>query len=157
MSGLEIAALAATAIGGAVTAAGTLAAGHDAKQAQYFKAAQENQAAMESRAAAQRQMLERRRGAEVLTKKIQAGAAGSGSDASSPDILKLSSDVLGRGEYQALSEMYGGENRARGLEDAAVASRMTGDAEERGSYYKAAGTLLSSGGSVYDRYKKSYG
>lgn len=150
-------AIAATIAGAAVTAAGTLAAGADAKEASYFKAAQENQGAMEARAAAQRQMFERRRGAELLTKKIQAGAAGSGSDATSPDIVKLSSDVIGRGEYQALSEMYGGENRARGLEDAAVASRMTGDAEKRGSYYKAAGTLLSAGGSVYNTYKGRYG
>lgn len=150
-------ALAATVIGGAVSAAGTLAAGKSAKEAQYFKAAQEDQAAQESRAASQRQALEKRRMTGLALSKVQAGAAASGAGAADPGIIKIASDIAGRGEYQALTDMYTGENRARGLEDMAMGDRMTGDAARTGSYYKAAGTLLSTGGSFYDRYNKNYG
>ncbi len=145
-------ALGATALGGAVSAIGTIAAGNSAKQAAYFRAGQEDQMAQESRAASQRQALEKRRQAGLVLSKIQAGAAAGGSDTTSPDLLNLVGDVAGRGEYQALSDMYSGENRARGLEDSATGERMTGDAAQTGSYFKAAGTLLSTGGSVYDRY-----
>lgn len=150
-------ALAATVIGGAVSAVGTLAAGGAAKDASYFKAAQEQQAAQESRAASQRQSMEHRRQAGLALSKVQAGAAASGAGASDPGILKIAGDIAGRGEYQSLADMYTGENRARGLEDSAMGDRMSGDAAQTGSYYKAAGTLLSTGGSFYDRYSKTYG
>lgn len=159
-------ALAATVIGGAVSAVGTLAAGGAAKDAGYFKAAQEEQAGQESRAASQRASLEQRRQAGLALSKVQAGAAASGAGASDPGILKIAGDIAGRGEYQALTEMYKGENRGRGLEDQAMGDRMSGDAAQEGSYYKAAGTaldtigkatLLSKGGSFYDRYRNTYG
>jgi len=56
--------------------------------------------------------------------------------------------------------MYKGENRARGLEDSAVGSRLSGDAakaegeaKKNASYFSAAGTLIGSAGSAYRTYK----
>lgn len=157
MAALPAIALAASAVGGVVSAMGTLAAGQSAKDASYFKAAQEDQAAQESRAASQRQALEKRRQSDLALSKIQAGAAASGAGASDPGIVNLSGDVAARGEYQALTDMYTGENRARGLEDQAMGDRMTGDAAETGAKYKAVGTLLDSGSSFYGKYKQFYG
>lgn len=157
MAALAPLALAATAIGGVVSAMGTLAAGADAKEAAYFKAAQEEQQAQESRAASQRSAMESRRQAQLAISKIQANSAAGGSLASSGNPLQISENVAARGEYQALADMYKGENRARGLEDTAMGSRMTGDAAERGATYKAFGTLLSTGGSMFDRFNKFYG
>lgn len=157
MAELAVASAVISAIGGAVTAAGTIASGNAAKEGAYFKAAQEDQASKESRAASQRGAMEARRQASLVQSKIQAGAAASGAGASDPGIVKLESDVAGRGEFQALTEMYKGENRARGISDQAMGDRMSGDAAQTGSYFKGAGTLLSSGGSFYDRYNKTYG
>jgi hypothetical protein len=153
--------------GGALQAAGTLMggdaaadAGKSQRDAQYFKAAQEEQAAQESRAAAQRVSLDKAREGRLLNSKLQARAAASGGGASDPTILDLAGGIAGRSEYESLLEMYKGENRARGLEDSAVGSRMSGDAalaegeaKKTASRFSAAGTLIGSAGSAYKTYK----
>lgn len=157
----------ATVAGGALSAAGTLmggnaaaAAGESARQGQYFRAAQEEQAAQESRAAAQRVALDKAREGRLLQSKLQAAAAASGGGAADPTITTLAGGIGGRSEFESLLEMYKGENRARGLEDQAIASRMSGDAakaegeaKKTASYFSAAGTLIGSGGSAYKTYK----
>lgn len=157
MAALAPLALAASIAGGGVSAIGTIASGNAARDAAYFKAAQEDQQANEARAVSQRQAEENRRRAGLATSRIQALSAASGGGASDQSILKLSGDVAGRGEYQALSDLYTGENRARGLEDAAMADRMTGDAQASASKFKAFGTLLSSAGGIYEKFNKLYG
>ena len=158
----------ATVAGGAIQAAGTIMGGNAAadagkaqRGAQYFKAAQEEQAAQESRAAAQRGSLDKARESRLLLSKLQANAAASGGGASDPTVLDLAGGIAGRGEYESLMEMYKGENRARGLEDQAIGSRMSGDAakaegeaKRNASYLSAAGTLIGSGGSAYKAYNK---
>lgn len=158
----------ATVAGGALSAAGTLIggsaaadAGASAQKAQYFKATQEDMAAQESRAAAQRVALDKGRETTLLQSKLQARAAASGGGASDPGVLDLAGDIAGRGEYEALTEMYKGENRARGLEDTAIGSRLTGDAakaegeaKRSASYLSAAGTLIGSAGSAFRTYNR---
>lgn len=157
----------ATVASGAIQAAGTLMggsaaadAGQRAQQAQYFKAAQEEQAAQESRAASQRVSLDKDREGRLLQSKLQANAAASGGGASDPGIVTLAQGIAGRSEYDSLMEMYKGENRARGLEDTATGSRLSGDAakaegdaKKTASYFSAAGTLIGSAGSAYKTYK----
>ena len=157
-----------TVAGGALSAGGTLiggaasaAAGESAQKANYFKATQEEMAAQESRAASQRASLDKQRETGLLQSKLQARAAASGGGASDPGVLDLAGDIAGRGEYESLLEMYKGENRARGLEDAAMGSRMTGDAalaegkaKQSASYLSAAGTIVGSAGSAYRTYNK---
>lgn len=157
----------ATVAGGAIQAAGTImggnaaaAAGKAQQDAQYFKAAQEEQAAQESRAASQRLALDKAREGRLLQSKLQANAAASGGGAADPTILNLAGGIAARSEYESLLEMYKGENRARGLEDSAIGSRMTGDAakaegdaKRTASYFSAAGTLIGSAGSAYKTYK----
>jgi hypothetical protein len=162
----------ATVASGALSAAGTImggnaaaAAGQSQRDASYFKAAQEEQAAQESRAAAQRTALDKDRQSRLLQSTLQANAAASGGGAADPTIIGLGEDIAGRGEYQSLMDLYTGENRGRGLEDQAVGSRMTGDAQlaegsakQDASYLSAAGTLIGSAGSAYKTYKtKGYG
>lgn len=157
----------ATVASGALTAAGTVmggnaaaAAGSAQKGAAYFKAAQEDQAAQESRAASQRSAFEKNRQVGLLQSKLQANAAASGGSASDAGVINLAQDIAGRGEYQSLMDMYTGENRARGIEDQAIGSRLTGDAAQAegeakrsASYLSAAGTLIGSAGSAYKTYK----
>jgi hypothetical protein len=156
--------VAATAAGGALQAAGTIMGGNAAadagkaqQQAQYFKAAQEEQAAQESRAAV---ALDKDREGRLLQSTLQARAAAGGGGASDPTIVNLAGGIAGRSEFESLLEMYKGENRARGLEDSAVGSRLSGDAakaegdaKKTASYFSAAGTLIGSAGSAYKTYK----
>lgn len=154
--------------GGALSAGGTIMGGNAAaqagqsqQQAQYFKATQEDMAAQESRASSQRTALDKGRDTTLLLSKLQANAASSGGGASDPGVLNIAGDIAGRGEYESLLDMYKGENRARGLEDEATGSRMTGDAalaegkaKQSASYLSAAGTLIGSAGSAYRSYNK---
>lgn len=155
-------------VGGAVSAAGTIAggnaaasAGAAAQQSQNFKAAQEDQAAQESRAASQRDSLEKGRQTTLALSTLQANAAASGGGASDPGVLTLAGNIAGRGEYESLMDMYKGENRARGLTDAATGARMTGEADlaegeakQSASYLSAAGTIIGTAGSAYRTYNK---
>lgn len=152
--------------GTAISASGTIASGKAAKdagirsmQAQEFKAAQYEQAAQESRASAQRAALERRRDVKLAESTLQARAASSGGGADDPTIVQLGENIAGRGEYQALGEMFRGENRARGLLDEATGARFTGEAElaagkakQQASEYSAAGTILSGVGTLFGKY-----
>jgi len=156
------------ALGAAASAAGTiaggnaaLAAGQQAKAAAEFKAKQEEQAANEARAVSQRGALEKRREGTLLNSKLQARAAASGGGADDPTVVNLGGNIAGRSEYDALFEMYKGENRARGLEDTAVATRMAGDAalaegemKKSASWYSAGGTIIGGMGSMYKTYNK---
>lgn len=150
-----------------LSAAGTLAAGGAAKSAgeaqqssMDYRAAQEEQAAQESRAVGQRRMFEKQREGRFALSALQARAAAGGGGADDPTVLNLGGDIAARSEYDALFEMYKGENRALGLEGSAVASRMSGDAaaaegrsKKTASYLSAGGTILGGIGSAYRTYK----
>lgn len=174
-----------TAAGAAVSAASTiaggkaardagqagLAAGQRAQQADEFVAQQQDQAAQESRAVAQRGALEKRREGSLLLSQLQARAAAGGGNAADPTVLGLAGNIAQRSEYDALFEMYKGENRARGLQDQAMGSRMSGDAAlaegyakqaEGDAQYRAAklsaiGTIVGAAGSMYGMYGQAPG
>jgi hypothetical protein len=160
--------LALTGAATAVSAMGTIAggnaaadAGYRGQQAQIYKARQEEQAAQEARAVGQRALFEKRREGDLLQSKLQARAAASGGGADDPTVLNLGGDIAARSEYDALFEMYKGENRARGLLDAATASRMKGDAEyaegmakKKASQISAIGTIVGGAGSMFNQYHK---
>lgn len=149
--------------GTAVSAMGTIAGGKAAQQAgqagaqsKEFEAKQLEQQAMESRASQQRVAMERRREGVLLNSKMQARAAASGGGADDPTVVNLAQDIAGRSEYGALMEMYKGENRARGLEDQAMGSRMTadaliaeGDAKKKAAKMSAIGTIIGGAGSMF--------
>lgn len=130
-----------------VSMQGAQAAAAEQKKAKEFEAQQREQQAQESRAAAQREALERTRTTNLAQSSLQARAAASGAGSTDETVLGLGEDLAGRGEYQRLMEMYKGENRARGYQDAAMAARMEGDAAVKAGKYRAQGTLLSGIGS----------
>jgi hypothetical protein len=163
---LTVASMGLTAAGTAVSAMGTIAGGNAAaeagerqQEAYYYRAKQEEQAAQESRASAQRAALEKRREGRFLQSKLQARAAASGAGADDPTVLDLAAGIAQRSEYDALFDMYRGENRARGLEDQAKGSRMTGDAErieginrKKASRIQAIGTIIGGASSMAGTY-----
>ncbi len=87
-------------------------------------------AAAEARGAAQREAFEKRHAAKMALSTLVARAAASGGGATDRTVLKLGENIADRGEFQALMDMYSGNNRARGLEDQAMGARMTGAAKK---------------------------
>jgi hypothetical protein len=156
--------------GTAITAGGTLIGGFMGADAQEemgrlqqgaaeFEAQQLQMAAAESRATAQRQMFERQRLTKLALGALQTRAAAGGGKATDENVLDLTSEIAGRGEYQALADLYTGENRARGLEDSAAAKRYEGKARVYGaeraanaarikSLFDAGGTILTGAGKI---------
>lgn len=129
---------------------GAQAAAKAQNEAKQFEAQQREQQAQESRAAAQRQALERKRQGDLAQSSLQARAAASGAGAADETVIGLGEEIAGRSEYQRLMDMYTGENRARGYEDAAKAARMEGDAALTAGKYRSTGTLLSGIGGLAD-------
>lgn len=160
--------MALTAAGAATSAAGTIAGGRAAadagartQQAMEFRAKQEEQAAQESRAVAQRSALEARRKGVLLNSKLVARAAAGGGGVDDPTVLNLAGDIAARSEYDALFDMARGENKARGLEDSAMGSRLTGEAalaegraKQKAATLSAIGTIIGGAGSMFGQYNK---
>ncbi|MGY4295369.1 hypothetical protein ACVWXN_003464 [Bradyrhizobium sp. i1.4.4] len=162
------ASMAMTAIGGGISAAGTLASGSAAETAGNMKrAAANNQAQQETWNAAgelgasQRKMLDTRLKTNLTESTLTARGAGSGFDASRGSMLTGAGDIAGRGEYQALMDVFSGENARTGMLNRADATRASGERAEAwageaakdASYLSAAGTIAGSAGSMM----KSYG
>lgn len=131
MSGLELIGL----IGTGLSAAGTIAAGKAEQENQEFVARQEQDKAKEEFAASQREAQQARREARIAQSRQQAlaAASGGGAGADAPTIVRLMSDTAGQGELNAGSAIYGGQQRAAGLNDSAKARRRSGRASFLGS------------------------
>lgn len=153
MADLGLLATVAGLAGSAVSAVGTIAGGEAQAQAAEFRARQAEKQAMEERAAGQREAFRERRKEQLTQSRLQAVSAASGGGTTDPTVVGLASDIAAEGEEQALLQFALGENRARGREDQAAASRASGEAARVGSYFGAAGGLLSSGSSLYGKYR----
>ena len=158
--------------GSAVSAKGTLMggkaaaiAGANARAASEFTALQQEQQAGEARQAAQIASQERRRQSRTALSTLRARAAADGGSATDAGALDLAGDIGERSEFASLLELAKGENTARGLEDAAMTTRMQGDAalwegqqKRKGAGLAALGTLIGGAGSAFrsfnDRGKK---
>lgn len=147
--------------------AAVVAAEHQNAIAEVQAKAQEQEAG-QSRASAQRAAIEERRRAGVVGGAAKARIAASGGALDSPDLVNTVAGIYEGGEYSALTSLYEGEDRARGLETAANISRAQGQgalyagrtenalrkAEAQQAYVQAAGSLLSMSGSAY---RQTYG
>jgi hypothetical protein len=109
------------------------------QEARAFEAVQAEREAGTTRAAAQRAALDRRRDIKLTLSALQARAAASGGAAADDTVMRLAERTAERGEYEALGEMFSGENRARGIEDVAAGLRFSGRATRIGSELDALG------------------
>lgn len=132
-------------IGSLVQGIGAIAGGISANNAAQEEARQLEARGKEEFAASQREALDRRKEGRVLNSRTQALAAASGAGADAPTIVRLMSDTAGQAEYGAQTDLYGGKQRRAGMRDSARASRATGEASLMGSFFDAAGSVLSGG------------
>lgn len=134
------------------SAMSSIAQGNAANEQAKFQAAQYQQQAGQERASAQRRSIEERRKQQLMQSTLVANAAASGGGASDPTVASLSGDIAQEGEYRALSALFEGEETARSLEMGAAAKRYEGKAARAAGFTRAAGSLLSGGTSLYEKY-----
>lgn len=136
-------------IGGSIVSGlGQMQAGRAANASAKFQAAQLEQRAGQERAAAQRQAIEERRKAALAISRGQAVAAASGAGATDPTVMNITGDVAAQGEYNALSALFGGEERARGAQLQATATRMEGKQAKKAGMIGGLGTIAGGVGTT---------
>lgn len=114
-----------------------------------FQARQLEVQAGQDRASAQRRAMEDRRQADLALSRVQALAGGGGTDES---VLNLTGKIAGEGEYNALTSLYEGEERALGREAQGTGLRMEDKSARRAANWKSASTVLSTASSMYGSY-----
>jgi hypothetical protein len=150
--GPEIAAI-ATIGGSIVSGLGQIQAGRAANVSAKFQAAQAQQQAGQERATAQRVAIEERRKANIALSNAQAAAAMSGGGTLDPTVMRLTGGLAQQGEYNALSALFEGEERARGMELGAAAKRMEGKQARRSGMIGGLSTIAAGiGQGLYQKY-----
>lgn len=163
---LTAASMAMTAVGTAASAAGTIAGGNAAatagrlkQQAANSEAEQETDNAASEFAAAQRRSLDTRMKTGLLQSSLTSKAGGSGFNAATGSMLNDAGEIGQRGEYQALMDIFQGDNARTGLLNKATATRYGGAADEwAGEQQKSAsrlaaiGTIAGGAGSMMKTY-----
>lgn len=149
---LLVASLAATAIGGAATAASTLAGGSMAQQAgDVTKTVMANEGAT-AFASGQRQALDTTQRSKLLQSTAIARAAASGVDAGTGSPLNTVGEIAQRGSYQSLMDMFNGQSRGDALRYQGEEAAWEGNMKKNASYLSAAGTLAGTAGSMMGTY-----
>ena len=160
-SGSTLASLATAAqIGGTIlsglSAIQSVSAGN--QQAKMINAAAVQSAGQE-RAKSHRVAEEQRRLSSVVQSRARAVAGASGGGVTDPTVVDITSELAGEGEYRALTAMYEGEDRARGIINQGQADAYT--ARQKGqagfvsgmsSAFSGATSMLSGGSSLFDKY-----
>lgn len=120
---MAAAAIALTLVSSVMQASATAAAGKAEQEAGLARqaaldhqAAQARSIAGQERASSQRGAIEQRRQARLLSSKALARAAAGGGGTDDPTVSNILGDIGAEGEFRALTELFQGEEAARGLE-----------------------------------------
>ena len=116
------------------------------------QALQLEQRARVTRGASQRAAIRELDVAENIQSRALALAAASGAGVTNPTVLNILADIEAEGEYRSLTQLYTGEDEARGMEAQAKSLRRTGSALARAGKIKAIATILSGVSEWQSRY-----
>lgn len=131
--------------GGLMSAYGSMEEGDEAKRISGAEATQLREGAGQLRAAGQQAGEEELRKSRLVMSRMIAVAAASGAGAVDPTVVKLASGVAGEGELAASMQRYNAETEARGMEKQATTRIRSGEAVQRASRWRAAGSIMQSG------------
>lgn len=139
----------AVSIGGSILSGiGQMNAGKAAQKSANFQAQQLEQQAGQERAASQRVAIEERRRANIAMSNAQASAAASGGGATDETVLNITGGLAAQGEYNALSALFEGEEKARGLQLQATSTRMEGKQAKRAGMIGGVSTIIGGAGNA---------
>jgi hypothetical protein len=160
MSGLELLAAGASAIGTGISAIGQIQSGKQQDAMAQYQADQMEQQAKDKMAVATRDAEQESKKKDALLSRQVALASASGGGVQNQSVLKILEDTEAAGQYNVSTAVYNGQQEAAGLRSQAEATRMEGRAASSGATLGAAGTLISGiGGAAksYNSYKTKYG
>ena len=139
----EYAPIAQKAVGTLLTAKGELDQGKSANALAKYQAQQLEQNAGQEKAVAQHAAEEEQRKSELLASRAIAVAAASGAGALDPTVVKILQGIDAEGQLASMTQLYNGDERARGLTDQARATRYDGRSAKRAGRTRALTTLLT--------------
>lgn len=157
---LAIAAAAMTAVSSIASGLGQIQAGKAADVSAKFQAGQLEQQAGQERASSQRTAIEERRRSDIAISDATAAAAFSGGGATDPTVMNITGGLAKQGEYNALSALFEGEEKARGLRLGATAARMEGKQAKKQGMIGGVSTIiggLGQAGMGYSKYNPKAG
>lgn len=138
--------------GDLIGAGGTILGARSEAKELRREAAQMEVNAGQERAVSQRQAIEERRQGRLASSRALAVAAASGAGTDDPTIVNAIADLDGESEYRALTALYEGNQRGDDLERQAKSRRREAKSVKTQSYFKAAGSILGAGSTLFDRY-----
>lgn len=145
-------AMIAGAIGSLIQVGGTLQAGREEEAKHLYQQKVQRQQADEAQAASQREAAARRREGEFLLSQQRAGVAAGGGSVTDPSVIDLMGDTAAEVDLAARSDLYRGEQQARGYNDAAKISGIDAKNAVTRSRWQAAGGLFAGVSNMYSRF-----
>lgn len=123
-------------------------AGKAARQASEFEAQQLRDNAGQARAAGQYQAEDVAMRTKLLTSRALAVAAAGGGGASDPGVVSAIASIAGEGAYRQALALYGGDERAREMNNAAAGAEYRGRLTETTERRAAIGKTVQAGASA---------
>ncbi|WP_246765304.1 hypothetical protein [Aminobacter sp. SR38] len=143
------------AIGTIMSVAGTIQEGREQKARFQYEQKVAAQQADEAAAASQRDAMARYREGRQLLSQQQAAIAGSGGNMTDPSVIDIMDDTSERVRLAADTDIYKGEQQARGYNDAAKVAGYNAESAMRAARIRAAGSLFSGMSSLFSRFGES--
>lgn len=138
--------------GTALSAGGKIAGGYAQKGALDASASQLEQEAGQSVASGIQGAIQDRRRATYVASNARASTAAGGLTTTGTSAIANVGQIRGQGEYNALTALYQGEDRAQELDYRATGERRAGSNAVTSGWISGASSVLSGGTSFYDKY-----
>lgn len=133
------------ALGTVLSAKGDLTSGRAAKASANYQARQLEANAGQEIAASTVAAQEEQRKSDLIASRAIAVAAASGGGALDPTVVKILQGIRGEGALASATQLYNGQESARGMRDQARGSRYEGKLYKEASNARALSTILSGG------------
>ncbi len=140
----------------ALTVAGAVRQGQQAKNEAIIRERELKEDANAAQATAQREAIVRRRQGAFAASRARAVAAASGAGLEGTTEL-LIDRIETQTDLNVLNALYEGDTTARGLRSGARTARREGNAAARAGIYKGLASALSGASSFYDKYGGGFG
>lgn len=143
-------------IGGTImSVAGAMEEGREQKARYQYEQKVAAQQADEATAASQRDAMARYREGRYLLSQQQAAIAGSGGNMTDPSVMRIMDDTTEQVTLAAETDIYKGDQQARGYNDAAKVAGYNANSAMRAARIKAASTLFSGMSTMFSRFGES--
>lgn len=136
----------------ALQAAGSIASGNAQRAMNTNQAAQLAQQAGQQQAAAQRTAITDQRNTAFALSRAQALAASGGGNTADVGVANLEGNIAGQGEYNSLTALYGGNQKAAGLNMEAQDKLLQGRNAFQAGEINAGGSILKGASTLYSNY-----